>query len=138
MGKSTVGSDLCVFSLQISWNGRIWPSIDSQTVKVIVILSMEPALEIFFCSLAAMVIQILNESGLHLWSIHQECCEVTLLWKFLKELRLDFVPQGASNNLSWDGSCPAREFYSLIERSYAGSSYFKVNIFAKLFRIGLH
>ena len=66
MGKSTVGSDLCVFSLQISWNGRIWPSIDSQTVKVIVILSMEPALEIFFCSLAAMVIQILNESGLHL------------------------------------------------------------------------
>ena len=55
MGKLTVGSDLCVFSLQISWNGRILPSSDSQTVKVIVILSMEPALEICFCSLAAMV-----------------------------------------------------------------------------------
>ena len=53
-------------------------------------------------------------------------------------MRFDFVSQAVSHNWSWGSSVPAGEFHSLIERSYPRSIYFKVNIFAKIFRIGLH
>ena len=58
--------------------------------------------------------QILKVSGLHLWSTHQECCEVTLFVKFCAETET-WSRSTRSKYWSWGGSCPAREFYSLIE-----------------------